>query len=395
MLTNTKVKNLKPQKQLYRIADTSGLCLEIKPTGKKFWRYRYRFNYKPNMLSIGEYPLISLAQARTERDKYKTLLLNGANPSIQKIKQQQIINQQQDNTFATMFFKWYEQNKPHWKPNYQNDVKKRTQRHLLPYIGNRSISSLSSQDMLGLLKTIEQAGTIDTLYKVKGVASRVFRYCVGLGVLEHDPTRDLPSEVFKKPKVKHLSHITDPKAIGGLLRMLDGYKGSYQVETALKIAPYLFLRPSELAGLQWAEVDFNDKLIRIKAGRMKMGTTHLVPLAPRVISLLEPLTHIKSTSPFVFPSTATSKRHITPESLRAGLRRLGLSNEEMTTHGFRHLASTRLYEMGFKSDVIERQLAHQERNKVKAAYNHAEYLSERQEMMERWADYLDGLRNND
>jgi len=175
--------------------------------------------------------------------------------------------------------------------------------------------------------------------------------------------------------------------------MLDGYKGSYQVESALKIAPYVFLRPIELSGLEWSEVDFEDKLIRIHAKRMKMKKTHLVPLCDQVISILERVKQIKTNSDFVFPSLRTNKRHIAPESLRAGLRRMGLTNEEMTTHGFRHMASTRLYELGYNGDAIERQLAHGERNRVKAIYNHAEHLKDRRIMMNEWADYLDGLRD--
>ena len=293
-----------------------------------------------------------------------------------------------------MFNQWFELNKESWKPNYQQDLIKRSKKHLSPYIGNRNVSEITSQEMLGVFKIIESAGTIDTLHKVKGCASRVFRYCVGLGIIEHDPTRDLPNEIFKRKKVTHLAHITDPKEIGGLLRMIDEYQGTYQIENALKMAPYLFLRPGELAGLEWNEVDLKDKLIRINAKRMKMKTTHLVPLCPQVMSLLENLKNIKTGSGFVFPSLRSNARHISPESLRAGLRRMGISNEEMTTHGFRHMASTRLYELGYKGDVIERQLAHGERNKIKAAYNHAEHLEDRRIMMNEWANYLDNLKNS-
>jgi integrase len=243
-------------------------------------------------------------------------------------------------------------------------------------------------------KIIENAGTIDTLYKVKGVASRVFRFCVGLGIIEHDPTRDLPSDIFKKRKVSNYAHISDPKEIGGLLRMIDQYKGTYQVRTALKIAPYVFLRPLELAELKWSEVDFKDKLIRIDAERMKMGKTHLVPLSNQVIKLLENIKNIETGSIYIFPSPKNSKSHISPESLRAGLRRMGFSNDEMTTHGFRHMASTRLHELGFNGDVIERQLAHGEPNKIKATYNHAQHLDKRKIMMSEWANYLDRLRDN-
>ena len=401
MLTDTKIKTLKPKEKRFRIADSNGLVLEVKPNGAKYWRYRYRFEGKANMIGMGEYPIVTLAKARRSRDEYKALLHEGINPSEYKkeIKAEKqaskLVNKgNKSKTFNDMFFDWYEHNQEYWKPNYCKDILKRATKHLFPYIGDRPVGSITPQGMLRIFKIIENAGTIDTLYKVKGVASRVFRFCVGLGVIEHDPTRDLPSDIFKKRKVKHLAHITDPKEIGGLLRMIDNYKGTYQVGTALKIAPYVFLRPLELAGLKWSEVDFKDKLIRIGAERMKMGEPHLVPLCDQVIELLESIKDIETGGDFVFPSIRSGKRHISPESLRAGLRRIGLTNDEMTTHGFRHMASTRLYELGFKGDVIERQLAHGERNKIKAAYNHAQHLSERKTMMNEWANYLDRLRDN-
>lgn len=401
MLTDTKIKTLKPKEKRFRIADSNGLVLEVKPNGAKYWRYRYRFEGKANMIGLGEYPIVTLAKARRSRDEYKALLHEGINPSDYKkeIKAEKqasklVSKGNKAKTFNDMFFDWYEHNQEYWKPNYCKDILKRATKHLFPYIGDRPVGSITPQEMLRIFKIIENAGTIDTLYKVKGVASRVFRFCVGLGVIEHDPTRDLPSDIFKKRKVKHLAHITDPKEIGGLLRMIDDYKGTYQVGTALKIAPYVFLRPLELAGLKWSEVDFKDKLIRIGAERMKMGEPHLVPLSDQVIELLKSIKDIETGGDFVFPSIRSGKRHISPESLRAGLRRIGLTNDEMTTHGFRHMASTRLYELGFNGDVIERQLAHGERNKIKAAYNHAQHLSERKTMMNEWANYLDRLRDN-
>ena len=397
MLTDTKIKALKPKNKIYRVSDSHGLVLEVKPSGTKYWRYRYRFETKANMIGMGEYPIISLAQARQNRDKYKALLYQGINPSAYKkeIKAEKTAKKiSEQSTFSKMFFDWYEHNQEFWKPNYRKDIIKRTTKHLLPYIGDTPIESINSKEMLRIFKIIESAGTIDTLYKVKGVASRVFRFCVGLGIIEHDPTRDLPSDIFKKRKVSNYAHISNPKEIGGLLRMIDQYKGTYQVGTALKIAPYVFLRPLELAGLKWSEVDFKDRLIRIDAERMKMGETHLVPLSNQVIKLLENIKNIETGSIYIFPSPTTSKRHISPESLRAGLRRMGLSNDEMTTHGFRHMASTRLYELGFNGDVIERQLAHGERNKIKATYNHAQHLDKRRIMMNEWANYLDKLRDN-
>ena len=397
MLTDTKIRTLKPKNKRFRIADSNGLVLEIKPNAAKYWRYRYRFEGKANMISLGEYPITSLAEARKSRNEYRALLQQGINPSTYKkeVKAEKTAQKESSKlTFNKMFFDWYDHNKEYWKPNYCNDIIKRTTKHLLPYIGDKPVESINSQEMLKIFKIIENAGTIDTLYKVKGVASRVFRFCVGLGIIEHDPTRDLPSDIFKRKKVNNYAHISDPKEIGGLLRMIDDYKGTYQVGAALKMAPYIFLRPLELAGLKWSEVDLNDKLIRISADRMKMGEPHIVPLSNQVIKLLESIKDIETNSDYVFPSPTTGKRHISPESLRAGLRRIGLSNDEMTTHGFRHMASTRLYELGFNGDVIERQLAHRERNKIKATYNHAQHLDKRRTMMNEWANYLDRLRDN-
>ena len=397
MLTDTKIKALKPKNKIYRVSDSHGLVLEVKPSDTKYWRYRYRFETKANMIGMGEYPIISLAQARQNRDKYKALLYQGINPSAYKkeIKAEKTAKKiSEQSTFSKMFFDWYEHNQEFWKLNYRKDIINRTTKHLLPYIGDTPIENINSKEMLRIFKIIENAGTIDTLYKVKGVASRVFRFCVGLGIIEHDPTRDLPSDIFKKRKVSNYAHISDPKEIGGLLRMIDQYKGTYQVRTALKIAPYVFLRPLELAELKWSEVDFKDKLIRIDAERMKMGKTHLVPLSNQVIKLLENIKNIETGSIYIFPSPKNSKSHISPESLRAGLRRMGFSNDEMTTHGFRHMASTRLHELGFNGDVIERQLAHGEPNKIKATYNHAQHLDKRKIMMSEWANYLDRLRDN-
>jgi len=394
MLNNTQVKHAKPRDRQYRLSDGNGLNILITPKGKKTWIYRYRYNDKENTATLGHFPKVSLLEARLKRAEARELLNQGIDPNSHSKQQQNTSNTTTGGSFNEMFYQWFELNKDSWKENYQQDLIKRSKKHLFPYIGTRSVGEISTQEMLGVLRVIQSAGTIDTLHKVKGCASRVFRYCVGLGLIENDPTRDLPNDIFKRKKVTHLAHITEPRKIASLLRMIDGYQGSYQIEAALKIAPYVFLRPGELAGLEWNEIDFNDELIRINSKRMKMKTTHLVPLCPQVIEILKGVRMIKTGSDFVFPSLRSNKRHISPESLRAGLRRMGLTNEEMTTHGFRHMASTRLYELGYKGDVIERQLAHGERNKIKAAYNHAEYLGDRRIMMNEWADYLDDLKNS-
>mgnify|MGYP003958046245 FL=1 len=385
MLTNTQIKNLKPNGKLYRELDSLGLYIEVNKSGSKTWRQRFYINGKENMLTLGAYPDVSLLDARQARDHNKQLIKLDIDPS----KLGQDNTQISGETFTDMFNVWHKHMYDSWDEKYAEDVIQRSKRYLLPYIGSKKIDSITSKDMLTLFKSIEKRGVIDTLHKIKGIASRIFRHSVGMGVIESDPTRDLPSDIFKKKKTKHYSTITDPREIGGLLRMLDTYKWSPDVAAALKLAPHLFLRPAELAGLTWKEVDFDDNIIRIAPERMKMKRTHLVPMSKQVSFML---LSIKTSNDFVFSSPRGKSRHINPESLRAGLRRLGLTNDDLTTHGFRHMASTRLNELGFNSDVIERQLAHCETNKVKAAYNHAEHLIERKKMMQHWSDYLDKLK---
>ena len=387
MLTNTQIKNLKPNGKLYRELDSLGLYIEVNKSGSKTWRQRFYINGKENMLTLGAYPDVSLLDARQARDHNKQLIKLDIDPS----KLGQDNTQISGETFTDMFNVWHKHMCDSWDEKYAEDVIQRSKRYLLPYIGSKKIDSITSKDMLTLFKSIEKRGVIDTLHKIKGIASRIFRHSVGMGVIESDPTRDLPSDIFKKKKTKHYSTITDPREIGGLLRMLDTYKWSPDVAAALKLAPHLFLRPAELAGLTWKEVDFDDNIIRIAPERMKMKRTHLVPMSKQVSFML---LSIKTSNDFVFSSPRGKSRHINPESLRAGLRRLGLTNDDLTTHGFRHMASTRLNELGFNSDVIERQLAHCETNKVKAAYNHAEHLIERKKMMQHWSDYLDKLKNS-
>jgi integrase len=387
MLTNTQIKNLKPNGKLYRELDSLGLYIEVNKSGSKTWRQRFYINGKENMLTLGAYPDVSLLDARQARDHNKQLIKLDIDPS----KLGQDNTQISGETFTDMFNVWHKHMCDSWNEKYAEDVIQRSKRYLLPYIGSKKIDSITSKDMLTLFKSIEKRGVIDTLHKIKGIASRIFRHSVGMGVIESDPTRDLPSDIFKKKKTKHYSTITDPREIGGLLRMLDTYKWSPDVAAALKLAPHLFLRPAELAGLTWKEVDFDDNIIRIAPERMKMKRTHLVPMSKQVSFML---LSIKTSNDFVFSSPRGKSRHINPESLRAGLRRLGLTNDDLTTHGFRHMASTRLNELGFNSDVIERQLAHCETNKVKAAYNHAEHLIERKKMMQHWSDYLDKLKNS-
>ncbi|MDA8876619.1 tyrosine-type recombinase/integrase [Candidatus Thioglobus sp.] len=388
MLTDTKVRNLKPKDKLYRMADSHGLALEINPNGSKLWRHRYRYNNKATMMSLGHYPEVSLLDARQERDNNKQLLKKGVNPL--KAKSNSSITK---STFSDMFDKWIDKNKDGWTLGYVEDTVQRANNYLIPILGKLPVEDIKSPDMRNLLLSIEKTGKLDMLKKVKGIANGVFKYSDGMGLIEVNPVRDLPSDIFKKKPIKHYATITDPKEIASLLGKLEKYKGSHEVNTALKLAPHLLLRPSELSGLLWSEIDFDEKLIRIGAERMKMNRVHLVPLSKQTFTIFQMLSQYDNGSPCVFPSPRGLNASITPDSLRNAIRSLGVEKEEFTTHSFRSMASTRLNELNYKGDVIEIQLSHAQKDKIRSAYNHAEYLPERKKMMQDWSNYLDKLQN--
>jgi integrase len=391
VLTDTKIRNLTRKDKLYRIADSGGLTLEINPNGSKLWRHRYRFNNKATMMSLGPYPIVTLLSARQARDKNKQLLFQGINPK--QIKEEAKAKASNKKTFEQMFLKWINKNKDQWSLGYVEDTIQRANNYLIPKLGNLPIDEIKSSEIRNLLLKIQDTGKLDMFKKVKGILNGVFKYSVGMDVLKFNPVRDLPSEIFKKKPEKHYASITDPNEIPWLLDKLEEHKGGYEVRAALVIAPHVFLRPSELTGMLWSEVDFDAKLIRINKDRMKVKKTHLVPLSIQVLKALKNLRNVNTDSDYVFPSPRNINKPITPDSLRVALRSVGVTKDKMTPHGFRSMASTRLNELGYSGDLIELQLAHKSLNKIRAAYNHAEHLAERITMMQEWSNYLDKLQN--
>ena len=388
MLNDVKLKNFKPKQKQYRIADSYGLAIEINPNGSKLWRHRYRYNNKATMMSLGSYPMVSLLDARQARDNNKQLLKQGINPKQEK-SLVGIVNP----TFQDMFNQWIDKNKDDWSLKTTKQALQRANNYLIPTLGNLPIEDVKSPDMRKLLLKIQATGKLDMLLKIKGIANGIFKYSVGMGVISVNPVRDLPNDIFRKKLVKHYSTIVDPKEIAPLLDKLDQYRGSYEVKTALKIAPHVFLRPNELVGLLWSDIDFDEKIIRISPERMKSNIMHLVPMSKQVLNLFKEISKYSRGGDYVFPSPRDIEKPITPDSLRNAIRKLGIEKEEFTTHSFRSMASTRLNELGFKGDVIEKQLAHAEVNKIRDAYNHARYLKERKKMMQDWSNYLDKLQN--
>ena len=385
--TNAKVRSLKKKSKVYREHDYGGLYLEVAVSGSKIWKQRYNFEQKQVMITIGHYPHVSLLDARQAVNENKQLLVQGIDPRHKNIKSSKP-------TFNEMFNKWHNQKCSEWSDNYAYDVKQRADCYLIPIIGRKPIDKITTPDMLALLKKIEEKGVLDTLRKIKGIASRTFSFSVGMGEITVNPVRDLPMDIFKRRKQVHYPTFTDPKDIGQLLRTLDCHKGTYQVRAALEIAPHIFLRPGELTKLIWDYVDFSDRIIRVDKSIMKMKRDHLVPMSNQVFDMLKDLSRIESGSKYIFPSLRNKNKGITTNALLSSIRSLGINSGQFVTHGFRGMASSFLHEKGFVSDVIERQLAHVEANKVKAAYCHAEYLEQRIVLMQAWSNYLDDLKSN-
>jgi integrase len=400
MLTELAIKSAKPREKKYKLSDSEGLYLEIATSGGKHWRVKYRHDGKEKVLSIGSYPAISLKMARTMRDEAKALLSQGIDPSTAKkeAKAEQIsqsihLQQQAEKealTFEKLFYQWYDTRTHEWSDTHSTKVMQRVKNHLLPYIGNASIDQITPIIMIETLKRLDDAGKTHMRIKVKGIASMVFKYGVGFGLTTNDPTASIPESIFKAHIVEHYSTVTDPKDIANIMQLIRSCDDNSAVCLALKLAPLVFLRPSELCGLRWDEIDLEAKLIRISKERMKMKQPHVIPLSRQALAIIENRAEVRACD-YVF-ANYTTYTAINPESLRQRIRRLGIDKETLTPHGFRHMASTRLNEMGFPADVIEKQLAHQESNAVRRAYNHADYLPQRAEMMQAWADWLDQIQ---
>lgn len=397
-LTDTKIKKAKPNGKVQKLNDGDGLRLEITKAGTKAFKYRYQANGKDTNITLGIYPVLSLSEARTKRDEIKVHVRQGINPIQQKQQakaEQEAIEQakKQRLTFTQLFEQWHEHNESDWTYKYAVDVRNRITQHLLPTLGDSFIDEITPQQVIYTLKQMEAKGLGDSIRKVQQYASRMFRYGVGLGLCSVDPVRDIPTgDIFKKQTKQNLAHLTKPKDLYHLLKAIDAYLGDIATTTALKLAPHVFLRPSELAGLRWDEVDLKNNLIIIDGERMKMKRPHIVPLSKQVKELIQSMDAFKQSSAFVFPSPRSAARPINEQSLNAGLKRLGFGGKH-TAHGFRHTASTLLNEQGFNRDWIEMQLAHSSGDSVRGTYNKAEYLTGRTKMMQAWSDQLDALKN--
>lgn len=390
-IKDVALRNAKFYDKPFKIYDERGLYVLINRSGKYF-RLDYRFNGKRKTLSIGVYPDTSLTDARKKRDEARTLLAKGVDPSeLKKITKREDITRSA-NTFESIGREWVSKQAPGWTPGHLDKVLNRLENDVFPVIGGSPVSEITTSELLSLLRKIESRGAVDTAHRAKQTCSQIFRYAIATGKAERDPAADLRG-ALQAIKKSHYPTITEPRKIAELLRAIEGYSGSYVVKYALQLAPLFFVRPGELRNAEWLEVDMDRREWRIPAAKMKTRVAHIVPLARQAIKILQDLHNYTGNGKYLFPSVRTDRRPMSENAVNAALRRLGYTTEEFTGHGFRAMASTSLHEQGWSSDVIERQLAHGERNPVKAAYCHAEYLPERRKMMQEWASYLDNLKN--
>ncbi|MDR1086231.1 MAG: integrase arm-type DNA-binding domain-containing protein [Deltaproteobacteria bacterium] len=388
-LKDLEIKNLKPPEKPKKLSDGGGLYLYLAPNGLKSFRFDYRFQGKRRTLTIGTYPEISLKEAREKLIDSKRNLREGIDPGLQKKIQHFPENPEKQDTFESVAREWFERKKVGKKENYTSRIMGRLEKDLFPFLAVRPVDEINAPELLAVLRKMESRGVSDTAHRCLQYSSQIFRYAISTGRVSHDVTADLKGALT--PAVhSHFSSLTDPKKVGELLRAIDSYTGNPIVRLALKMAPYVFVRPGELRHAEWAEIDLESATWKIPANKMKMKQVHLVPLATQVIGILKELHCYTGTCSYLFPSMRTNVRPISDVTLLAGLRRLGFSKDEMTVHGFRSIASTLLNEQGYNRDWIERQLAHSDRS-IRASYNYADYLPNRRIMMQEWADYLDKL----
>ena len=314
-------------------------------------------------------------------------------PSATK-KAQKAAETQETETFEIVAREWHSKFAPSWAESHAGKILRRFELYVFPWIGSKPIKSISAQELLTVLRRIEAKGILETAHRTQQNCGRVFRYAVATGRAGRDPTGDLRGAI-PPANGKHMATITDPKEIGGLLRAITDYQGSIVTRCALRFAPLVFVRPGELRQAEWQEINFETAEWRIPETKMKAGVPHIVPLSHQALSVLDEIFPLTGQERYVFPSPRTNTRPMSDNAVLAALRRMGYAKDEMSGHGFRSMASTLLNEQGWNRDAIERQLAHAERNKVRASYNYAEYLPERREMMQHWADYLDQLTNRE
>ena len=391
-LSDMVARSAKPREKPYKLSDANGLYLEVGPRGSKLWRLKYRFNGKEKRLSFGAYPAVKLAQARDRQIDARRLLNNGVDPGELKKRAKRAAVVASRNTFELLAREWYLKFSPGWAASYSCNVLLRLENDLFPWLGSRPVASIEADELLTTIRRIESRGALYTAHRCLGLSSLVFRYAIATARAKRNPAADLRG-ALPPTKCEHFASITDPEKVGELLRAIDGYEGSFLTRCALRLAPLTFVRPGELRTAEWEHFDLRAAQWRIPAERIKMREDLIVPLSRQAMEVLQDLQPLTGSGQYLFPTVQCATRPMSNNTINAALRRLGYARDEMTGHGFRAMARTILDEvLEYRVEWIEHQLAHEVKDHNGRAYNRTAFLQGRKEMMQAWADYLDGLR---
>ena len=396
-LTATEISKAKPRSKEYKLFDGGGLYLSISPNGGKWWRLKYLFENKEHRISLGTYPSTQLKEARKQRDELKEKIVLGINPSIERKEKKLSLKVEHDeaqNTLSYVADEFFTQIVESVTPKYHKKLKSYYQNHVKATLGTKPIKEIQRADILSIVDSMQDKGIFESTKKTINLLERVYKYAIVREYVEHNIIADFDKKiVIKKRAVKHHATITDDKGIKLLLEEINNYQGEIVTKYALKVIPYIALRPIELRSLRWEYINFKDNLIVIPADKMKMRKEHLIPLTSTVKKMIEDLQEFTSDKPYLFANAVYKDRYMSENTINVALRRMGFSKDEIVSHGFRSMFSTIANEKSsFSRDVIDTQLAHSVGNSVSQAYNRAKYLDERVELMQWWSDYLDEVQ---
>ncbi len=391
LLTHTGCRNAKIAAKPYKLADGGGLYLLVMPNGSKYWRLKYRYLGKPKYLALGVYPILSLADAREARDKAKRQLASGIDPSFAKKDDKRRALLGAENSFEAMAREWHANRSDGWTKRYGDNVLHRLETDMFPHVGPRPVAEISAPELLDALRQIEKRGALEIAHRALQVCGQIFRYAIATGRAARNPAADLQGAL--KPFKKTHYAALEAKDLPDFLRAMDTNDARLYLQTrvAMRLMLLTFVRTSELINAVWVEFDLDAAQWVIPAERMKMRSPHIVPLSRQVIAILKEQKMLTGRWPCVFPNQADPKKCMSNNTILKALERMGYKGR-MTGHGFRALAMSTIKEkLGYRHEVIDRQLAHAPRSKVDAAYDRAMFLAERRTMMQDWADYLDAL----
>lgn len=391
-LNDIQLKNLHPQEKIYRVFDGQGLYIEVNPNGSKYWRLKYRIHNKERRLALGVYPEVSLKEARRKKDEARKLIADHIDPSKEKKRKKVISLEREANTFEAIAREWYELRKDNWKKRYAEEVINRLESDIFPFLGEYPIKDIEPPLLLTVIRKIEKRGAIDLAKRQLQKCGEIFRYAIATGKAVRDPSQDI-KEALKPIKKEHFAAL-EIEELPPFVKAIERNDARLYPTTrnALKLIMLTFVRTSELINATWDEIDFDKKLWIIPAERMKMGKPHIVPLADQAIEILKEQKGISDPWPLVFPSKFKPRQSISNNTILGAIKRLGYQGR-MTGHGFRALAMGGIkQELGYRHEVVDRQLAHVPKSKVNRAYDRAMFLEDRKKMMQDWADYIDTIK---